>query len=141
MVLRLHFLHTTLELEVKIIAFFEPTICGGGIMVAACMSNFSGKLYWSNFKMFLFCMAILLAFGAVFGNDNIYIAICLATALLTYRHVDLGISQKAASLSLFCLFQRKNPQKRILDLPFDCIWCSFHWFSIRIGRFLQERCP
>lgn len=63
-----------------------------------------GKLFWSKFKMFLLCMCIVLIFGAVFGNDNIYIGISLATALLTYRYVDLGISPKSASLSLFCLF-------------------------------------
>lgn len=61
-------------------------------------------IFWSKFKPFLFCMFILLVFGQVFGNDNTFLGISLAMALLTYRYIDIGISPKPAALCLFCLF-------------------------------------
>lgn len=64
----------------------------------------AGRVFWSKFKPFLFCMAIVILFGQIFGNDNVYIGISLATALLTYRYIDIGISPKSASVCLFCLF-------------------------------------
>lgn len=64
----------------------------------------STKAFWSKFKPFLLCMAIVVVFGQIFGTDNTYIGISLATALLTYRYINIGISPKPASFCLFGLF-------------------------------------
>lgn len=49
-------------------------------------------------------MAILLGFTQLFGNENVFIGISLATALLTYKYLDLGLSPKTATLCLCLLF-------------------------------------
>lgn len=60
--------------------------------------------FWEKFKPFLFCMFIVIVSGQIFGNENIFIGVSLAMALLTYKYVDIGICPKSASLCLFCLF-------------------------------------
>ena len=69
-----------------------------------CQITKISAAFWAKFKPFLLCMAIVMAFGQIFGMDNVYIGISLATALLTYRYMNIGISPKSAALCMFFLF-------------------------------------
>lgn len=63
-----------------------------------------GRVLLSKLKYFALCMGIVMGFASVFGFGNIYIGVSLATALLTYRHIDLGFSPKHAAPCLLGLF-------------------------------------
>lgn len=62
------------------------------------------KVLLSKLMYFALCMAIVMGVAYVFGFENIYIGVSLATALLTYKHINIGFSTKSAAFCLFCLF-------------------------------------
>lgn len=63
-----------------------------------------GKVFLSKVLYFALCMAIVMGFATVFGFGNVYIGVSLATALLTYKHIDIGVSAKSGAGLLLGLF-------------------------------------
>ena len=59
------------------------------------------------FKIFItvaFCMVFVMAYGAIFQNDNSIVGVVVLLCLLVFRQADLGIDAKHSLLSLSVIF-------------------------------------
>lgn len=77
------------------------------------------------FKILLtvaFCTAFVMAFGAVFGEDNNIVGVVMLLCVLSFRYADLGIKNKDAMWA-FAVILPFWQQDRGLPTPAD-LWRS-----------------
>lgn len=109
------------------------------------MKNFSfnswGKLILSKIPIFLFCVAFVGCYGAVFGSENSIVGVSLLTALLLFITNDFGYKAVQAAimipvLFLVALFAAKisliNPYLGIVVNSLS-IWCLLLFSSHNIA--------
>lgn len=91
------------------------------------------------FKVFItvaFCMIFVMAYGAVFRNDNSIVGVVVLLCILVFRQADLGIDAKHSLLSLAVIFGILAVAPKAANMTGPFLSFLIHLASIFVLMFL-----